>query len=68
MSTQNLGFINSKSYNNKDNTRQSVRFLRNDAYTHVVYNVGQFWAEMLKSFAVGKSMNLHNIVLNQFLP
>ena len=45
-----------------------MRFLRNDAYTHVVYNVGQFWAEMLKSFALGKNMNLHNIVLNQFLP
>ena len=45
-----------------------MRFLQNDAYTHVVYNVGQFWAEMLKSFALGKNMNLHNIVLNQFLP
>ena len=66
MSTQNLGFINNKSYNNEDNVRQS--WVRSDANTHVVYNVGQFWAEMLKSFALGKNMNLHNIVLNQFLP
>ena len=25
-------------------------------------------AEMLKSFALGKNINLHNIVLNHFLP
>ena len=45
-----------------------MSLLRSDANTHVVYNVGQFWADMLKSFALGKNMNLHNIVLNQFLP
>ena len=45
-----------------------MSLLRSDANTHVVYNVGQFWAEMLKSFALGKNMNLHNIVLNHFLP
>ena len=45
-----------------------MSLLRSDANTHVVYNVGQFWAEMLKKFALGKNMNLHKIVLNQFLP
>ena len=45
-----------------------MSLLRSGAYTHVVYNVGRFWTEILKSFALGKNMNLHNIVLNQFLP
>ena len=45
-----------------------MSLIRSDANTHVVYNVGQFWAEMLKSFASGKNINLHNIVLKHFLP
>ena len=45
-----------------------MSLLRSDAYTNMVYNAGQFWAERLKSFALGKNINLHNIVLNQFLP
>ena len=45
-----------------------MSLLRSDGYTHVVYNVGQFWAELFKSFSLGKNINLHNIVLNQFLP
>ena len=44
-----------------------MSLLRSDANTHVVYNVRQFWAEMLR-FALGKNINLHKIVLNQFLP
>ena len=67
MSTQNLGFINNKSYNNEDNVRQSWVYFEATP-THTVYNVGQFWAEMLRSFALGKNINLHNIVLKHFLP
>ena len=68
MSTQNLGLINSKSYNNKDNTRQS-RVYFEATLTHTWFTtLDSFWAEMLKSFGLGKNMNLHNIVLNHFLP
>ena len=68
MSTQNLGFINNKSYNNKDNTRQSWVYFE-ATLTHTWFTtLDSFWAEMLKSFGLGKNMNLHNIVLNHFLP
>ena len=68
MSTQNLGLISSKSYNNKDSTRQSWVYFE-ATLTHTWFTtLDSFWAEMSKSFALGKIMNLHNIVLNHLLP
>ena len=68
MSTQNLGFINSKSYNNKHYVGQSWVYFE-ATLTHTWFTtLDSFWAEMLKSFALGKSINLHKIASNHFLP